>query len=715
MSTSSPSEKDSKTSNIFSGHAGQNVVQVRDIEGGIHFYSATANSAPRQIPLDIANFTGRIEDERVLDSLLANETSESVRSALISAISGTAGVGKTALAIHWAHRVRDAFPDGDLYLDLHGYDFASPTTPSQALTHFLLALGTRPADIPPDDDSKAALYRTLLHRKKLLIILDNAASAEQVRSLLPASVSCFTLITSRSRLAGLTTTYPVERLSLDLLSREEALELLRRILGSERVEVELPQAERLVELCVRLPLALRIVAERLVTSPATLAQVVTELETSASLLDDLSILEDDRLAVRVVFDWSYSVLSSTQALTFRRIGLHAGADISRLAVSALALLDPRTTQQCLDRLLSINLLEQKTSGRYSFHDLLRIYAKERCVQDDLEAQSHEATHRLLLWYLHCAELASHQLMPQRTALSLTSLPSEIALPPLGTYSDAIDWCEAERPNLRLAVVQAHEHGFHDLAWQIAVALRGFFNIRKHWDDWLATHRVALQSAEIVGDSYAKGRVLNGLGTAMRQMGRSGEAIEYHKQALDLRKQLGDVRGETSALDSLGNAYRDDHQVESAIECYQTSLALREELGDEHGLAWSLNNLGEVLHEIDRSLDALPLLLEALNLRRSVQDQWGEGRTLHSLAVVHLSLGNSSDGERLLQEAIAIRRTIRDRWGIAISLDACGAHYQGQNRLDLAERSWTESLQLFEEIQDPLADYVRSRLANLRSA
>ena len=706
--------REENTSNDFSGHAGQNVIQARDIRGGIHFHGDESSSRliPRQLPLNIANFTGREENVSVLNALLVNDSETSARTAVISAISGTAGVGKTALAIHWAHRVRDAFPEGELYLDLHGYDFASPTTPSQALTYFLLALGVRPAEVPGDEDAKAALYRTLLHERRMLIILDNAASPQQVRPLIPGSDSCFTLITSRSRLAGLTATYPVERLSLDLLSLEESLNLLRSILGDSRVAAEPLEAKRLVELCVRLPLALRIVAERLVINPSTLGKVVADLSASASLLDDLSVIDDDRLAVRVVFDWSYGGLSAEEALTFRRVGLHAGADISNLAVTALTRLDERANQLSLDRLLSVNLLEQKTPGRYSFHDLLRIYAQDRCRKDDSEEHSNQALHHLLLWYLHCAELASRQLMPQRTRLSPSSLPSGMSLPQFNTYPDALDWCEAERANLALAVIQAREKGFNELAWQLPVALRGFFNIRKHWDDWVTTHRVALESAEAIGNVYAQGRVLNGLGTAMRQMGRSAEAIEYHKQALGLREALEDVRGQASVLDSLGNAYRDANDFESAINCYEKSRQFRRDIGDEHGLAWSLNNLGEVLHETNRSRDALPLLDESLVLRRSVQDKWGEGRTLHNLGVVHLALGNSSDGEHLLEESITVRRTIRDRWGVAVSLYSCGALYEQQGKPGSAVLAWTEALQVLEEIQDPLAEEVRARLASL---
>ena len=498
---------------------------------------------------------------------------------------------------------------------------------------------------------------------------------------------------------------------LDVLSVDDSMSLMRTVLGSERIEAEEESAMRLVEMCVRLPLALRIVAER-AADVGSLSSVVAELKASASLLDQFSTGDDERAAIRTVFDWSYGSLKPSEALAFRRIGLHAGPDVSALAVAVLTSSPAPETQEALSRLVGVNLLERRQAARYSFHDLLRLYAQERCAHQDPPDESEAAVHRILLWYMHAAEQCSQRLMPQRSRLPIPSLPTNLPLPTIDSYGQALDWCEEERINLVLAVRQANDYGFDDLTWQLAVALRGFFNIRKHWDDWVSTHRLALVSARRTNNSYAVGRVLNGLGTAMRQMGRVQDAIEYHKEALALRESLNDRRGAASVLDSLGNAYRDAGQQETAIDCYTRSLTLRREEGDQHGSAWTLNNLGETFYEQNRMDDAHAMLSEALVLRRTVEDSWGEGLTLHNLGLVYLALDDPAKAEHTLREAISVRRKIRDRWGIAMSLDAYGDLRESQGDPGEALRAWLEAATIFEEIQDPRADQIKAKIEYL---
>ncbi|MGH8260260.1 MAG: NB-ARC domain-containing protein, partial [Steroidobacteraceae bacterium] len=431
---------------------------------------------PRLLPPGISHFTGRAEDLSYLDSLLAEgQAGGARRAAVISAIDGTAGVGKTALAISWAHRVRDRFPDGDLYVNLHGYDFAAPVSAHEVMDYFLRALGTAPGDIPQDPDARTSVYRSVLYGRQVLLILDNAASVEQVGPLLPTSESGFALITSRSRLPGLAATHATAQLSLDLLTEPEAMSLLEQVIGTERVEREQAAAQRLIQQCARLPLALRIVGDQIKTRPhASLAAISGDLGASETSIDDFTSA-DESLAIGAVFDWSYQRVRAEDAALFRRLGLHPGADISANSAAALVLAPPRTVERGLYRLAAAHMVEEISDKRFTFHDLLRLYAKKRCGTDDAEEDRTAAFDNLAAWYLHTANNANRLIMPQRSAINVARDP--VGPPPLAfeDFAAALAWCETERPNLTLLTAEAHARGMLDVACQLPVILRGFFN------------------------------------------------------------------------------------------------------------------------------------------------------------------------------------------------------------------------------------------------
>ncbi|MDF5751209.1 tetratricopeptide repeat protein [Spongiactinospora sp. TRM90649] len=667
-------------------------------------------SVPRQLPAAISGFVGRGDEHDRLDDLL--DLRASGGAVVITAIDGTAGAGKTTLALHWAHSRRDLFPDGDLFINLHGYDYARPVDPADALTSFLRALGVPPEEIPDDLDARAAMYRTLLHGREMLIVLDNAVTPEQVRPLLPGSPGSLVLITSRSRLSGLVARDGVRRLTLDLMTREESLALLGSIAGQERVMGEAGYAADLVTLCARLPLALRIAAERAAGRPrAPLKVFVDELRDESRRLDILD-LDDEATAVRGVLDWSYRTLGPETARMFRVLGLHAGARISTGAAAALAGEGARSTDDLLRTLTGVHLLEHGDDGSYAFHDLLRVLAGEKLRAEEPEGERDAALRRMLLWYLHTAALAVGHLMPQRRAFDLTPPIDGFEPAQITAYADALDWLEHERENLVLAQRQAHEACRDDVAWQLAVVLRGFFNLRKHWDDWIATHEIALESAYRSGDEYAAGRVLNGLGTVYKQKGRIEQAIPYHQEALRLRREDSDPLGEASALDSLGNAYREVGRASDAMDCYRESLRLRTEAGHRHGEAWSLNNMGEIYHAGGDHTAALGHFEKALSLRREVADRWGEGITLHNVGLALHARADLEESARSFESAVEVRRGIGDQWGTATSLVALGDVRAARGDHPAARTCWTDALRLLDRLDDATADDVRARIAAL---
>lgn len=677
--------------------------------GTIRSPSSRRGRVPRQLPPRIAHFTGREEDLRHLDNLLSGEEGHGQRTAVISAIDGTAGVGKTALAIHWAHKVRDQFYDGDLYVNLHGYDFSTPVEAHEVMDYFLRALGIAASDIPRDPDARTSLYRSVLHNRRVLLVLDNAASAEQVASLLPASDPTFALITSRSRLAGLAVTHATAQLSLDLMTQTEALNLIKNVIGTERVEREQDAAKLLVEQCAYLPLALRIIAENLKIRPrASLKTITAEL---CGNIDDFATV-DESLAIESVFDWSYKRLRHVDAEIFRRLGLHPGADMSTGSAAALIMSPISAAERPLYRLADMHMVEETSDRRFTFHDLMRLYAERKCGLDDVYDVRSAAFENLASWYIHTANNAN-KLLLQRSPINFDS--KLVGTEPLNfdDFEAALAWCELERTNLTLLTVQAYQRGLLNIACKLPDVLRGFYNLRKHWTDWDTTHNIALEAARQLNDPHAEASMLNGIGTLMRQTNRSAEAIGYHQSALDRRRRLGNMVDVASSLDGLGTAYRDIGRVDDALKCLRESLAIREGTGDRKGQGWSFNNLGETEHQLGNHAEALRLFTLALAARAEVGDQWGLGRTLHGLAQTNDALGDATKAKAQYEAAVRARREIMDRWGVAQSLDEWGdiEHRLGN---DAQARSlWSEALALLTELGDKHAAAVETKLASLR--
>jgi tetratricopeptide (TPR) repeat protein len=739
---SGPTRSDEAVFNEVSGVVSGSVIQARDIQGGVHFHRSEGSLAPvpQQLPSDISLFVGRETHLAKLDALLDEGDATRSETIMIAAISGMGGIGKTALAVHWAHRVRERFPDGQLYINLRGREpEPDPLDPGEALAQLLRTVGVPVDQIPHGLDARAALYRSLLANRRMLIVLDDARSPEQVRPLLPSWPSCLVIVTSRSRLSGLVVREGAHRINLDVLSPGEAIMLLRQGIGADRVDNELDAAAELARSLGYLPLALRVVAARFANhSYLRLGDLVNELTDARGRLDVLDGGEDVGVSIRAVISWSYQALPSDTARAFRLLSLCPSADISDRAAAALLGTTLSQAKRLLGDLARTHLLIQHAPERYLFHDLLHSYAVERVMAEDNDGDQRSAVRRVLTWYLQTADAAGRVLAPQRPrgALNLEDAVHEPFT--FGTHDAALRWCEAERTNLVGAVQQAAEHGAHDIAWRLPVVLWDFFNLRKYWGDWITTSQIGLDSARQIGDRYGEAAMLHTLGNVYYDLRRFDDAIDYYRRAWTIRQEIGDRYGESWTLNNLGTAYQELRRFDAAVEHYQRALVIRREIGDRWGQGWTLNNLGEAyqrlqqvdtaigyyqqalgsFHEIsDRygegfTLDNLGLAYgtrsqfeeaiyscqRALDIRREIGDRWGEGWTLNNLGTAYRELGRFEEAIEHYERALEIRREIGDRWGEGWTLDNLGTALHYTHRVDRARSCWQAARTILEDIE-----------------
>jgi tetratricopeptide (TPR) repeat protein len=659
-------------------------------------------AVPRQLPMDVAQFTGRDAELAALDALLIPDPVVRPAAMVIGVIDGTAGVGKTALAVHWAHRVRARFPDGQLFVNLHGYGPCLPMAPEQALGEFLRALDVPAERIPAGVEAKAALYRSLLDGRRVVVVLDNAHTAEQVRPLLPGSASCRVVVTSRNRLSGLIAHDGASRVTAGLLPPTEAITLLRDVIGTARVAAEPEATAALASQCAYLPLALRIAAERAATRPhVTLADVAEELAVVHNRLDLLATAEqeDDATAVRAVFSWSYHALAPEAARAFRLLGLHAGGDLGVPAAAALTNTTPAQARRLLETLVGTHLIEETGKDRYRLHDLLRVYAAERAQAEETDHHCAAAVRRVLTWYLHTGDAADRMLNPHRRRVplghpELTGAPLEFT-----TYGQALDWCETERANLVAAVRQATEIGEHLIAWKLPLVLLGFFILRKHWADVITTHHIGLAAAQHLQEREGEAWSRGGLGVAYLDLRRYDEALHHHQRALRICQEIDDPWGQAVALLSLGRAYLHLGRYDEALEYSQQALHLCQEIDDPWSETFALLNLGTIHRRLHHFEDALDYFQRTLTVVRSVPHRSGEAMTLHNLGDTYRDLRRFEDALEYFRQACSTYREIGDRWGEAETLRDIGDTLQKLNQMPAAVEYWNLALPIFEDLND----------------
>jgi tetratricopeptide (TPR) repeat protein len=657
-----------------------------------------AQPVPRQLPADVSGFTGRAEHLAVLDALLTGDRAGPPDTAghavVISAVSGTAGVGKTTLAVHWAHRVAERFPDGQLYVDLRGYDPERPVSAADALAGLLRSLGVDAATMPGDLAERAACYRTLLSDRRMLVVLDNAYAAEQVRPLLPGTPTCAVVVTSRDDLAGLVIRDGARRIDLDVLTGVEAAALLRTLIGG-RAEADPAAAAALAERCAHLPLALRIAAEFAAAHPELpLADLVADLSDDSHRLDLLDTTGDPRTAVRVVFSWSQRHLSAAAARAFARLGLHPGPHFDAYALAALADVGIGPARVLVHELARSHLVAASGVDRYTMHDLLRSYAAERCRATDPEPERAAALSRLAGYYVHAAAVAMDGLFPheQRTP-PVTPRPAA-PLPAFGDPDAARAWLDRQRANLVALAGHAAQHARPQPTVDLSNLLWRYFEVGGHYQEALAVHSAAARAAPPADP--ARPGVLANLGTVHWWLGAHHEAGRYFGESVTGSRAAGDRDGEARALARLALVQERLGAYRQAEESLRGALAIYRDAGNRHGEGAQLLNLGALFRRLGRYRDAIARLRRAAALFADLGDLRLEGYAAGNLGVTRSLLGDQAGALDHLHRALARCRTANDPAGEGSALGALGGVYRRMERfpeaLDHLHRSLSISRQ-----------------------
>ncbi|MEV6523866.1 BTAD domain-containing putative transcriptional regulator [Longispora sp. NPDC051575] len=644
--------------------------------------------APAQLPPDLADFTGREHELDRLDALLPTGGGTVV----ISTVTGTGGIGKTTLAVHWAHRIRDRFPDGQLHLNLHGYSTSAPVPPTEALARLLRALGVPSERIPPHLEEAAGMYRSLLADRRVLILLDNAHHPDQVRPLLPSSPHCMVLVTSRDALTGLVVRDGAVVLELPVLSADEATEFLRSVLGPDTVAAEPEATAELIALCGRLPLALRITAAHLLDRPGIAAHVARMR--GGDLLGALEVDDDPQASVRTAFDLSYAALAPEAARLFRFLGLVPGADLTAGAARALAGADP---DRLLRQLTAAHLVGE-SGGRYALHDLLRRYAEER-VADDPER--HEAAARLHDWYLYTTDAAAF-LYGTASRLPLPPRPDSVR-PDEGTLS----WLESERANLVALIRHAAAHGPHQLAWQLADALRGYFYQRRYPVDWLAASDAATAAAEASGDERARASAYLGRGTLHLVTNDAGQAAAYYARALELADSAGWTVGAAAATNNLGDLLLRQGRYREAHTHLERAVATLDVSGRHLFAAILLSNLADACRWLGRTAEAESHLERAVDHHDQAGSVDGSGHTLTVLGRLLTDTGDPAGALVQLEQALVYIGIHASREFEVEALNASAEAHHAEGRAGEATGLYRRSIELARDI-----DYVQGEADGL---
>ncbi|WP_328679425.1 AfsR/SARP family transcriptional regulator [Streptomyces sp. NBC_00343] len=669
----------------------------------------TSAVGPAQLPADLPLFTGRRTELDHVAALLP-EGDGPPGTAVIAVVDGMAGTGKTTLAVHWAHRIAHRFPDGSLYVNLRGYDpHGSRMLPGSAIEMFLVALGVAPQDVPEGLDARAALYRSVLADRRVLIVLDNAGDAGQVRPLLPGTPGSLVVVTSRSRLGGLVAGHGAHPLTLDLLSAGEAYGLLTRRLGRARVDAEPEAVAAIADLCARLPLALAIVAARAAHHPGfRLADVVEELRYHHGSLDAF-VGDDAGTDARAVFSWSYRALSPGAAGLFRRLALHPGPDISTAAATALTGAPPREVRALLTELTGASLLIERAPGRFVLHDLLRAYAGELADAEDSGSARGAALSRMHDHFLRTAHNASSVLDPFRETIALP--PGTTGSEPL-RFEDrarATAWLRTERYVLRAIVQHAAAHGYDEHAWRTAANLDVYFNRLGFWHDLVEINSAALGAAQKLGDPLGQAYSLCGLGMAHAQLHHAQPASESLERALDLFRAVGDPLGRARvhrALAYLGN--RTDRRA-AAVDHYAQARDLFRAEGDLNGEAGVLNQVAWTYILIGDHATALDRCRESLLLYDETGDPYGAASTRDTLAYAYHHLGQYPEAIGQFERSARLFATIGDRYLEADVLRHLADAHGATGDRDAAREALRSALALLEEIGHPDAEDVRGTL------
>jgi tetratricopeptide (TPR) repeat protein/transcriptional regulator with XRE-family HTH domain len=666
---------------------------------------------PRQLPAGTSPFVGRASELATLDRLLGDDPPSTV---VISAIGGTAGVGKTALALYWAHSIARRFPDGQLYANLRGHDQTGmPADAAEIIRGFLQVLLPDGARVPAGLDEQAGMYRSLLAGKRMCVVLDNARSSEQVRPLLPGSGGCLVLVTSRSRLPGLAALDGARLLNLDVLSESEARDLFTLRLGAERTAAEPRAVDELSRFCARLPLALCIVAARAAALPAmTLSDLAAELRDIGGPLNALSSGESSA-DVRNVFSWSYESLSAGGARLFRLLSLHPGPDIGIPAAASLGGCPAGEARRLLRELTDAGLISERGPARYALHDLLRAYASEQVQLTGIDA---DAERRLLDYYLHTARSADATLYPAQWDVTF-GRPLPGTSPESFTAGEAARaWFDAERQTMLTLVDHAASAGLDDYAWRLSWIIRRHLYAHGYASDLVASQRTALAAARRLGDQEAQGHIHLTLGRAYLQLGDYQEARENLTRALDIYHETDHHVGEAYALLGMGFLFELQHQYDEALGFAQRAVDLSEKFATDPGAldarTTALNNSGWLYACAGRFHEARARSEKALELYREAGNTDGEATALDSLGYIFDHLGEHEEAIACFRESLDLLAGHGNRYTAAETLGHLADAYRTAGDLPAAREALEQALSILDALRHPTADAVRDKLAGL---
>ncbi|MFJ9007935.1 AfsR/SARP family transcriptional regulator [Streptomyces canus] len=674
--------------------------------------SAQAPGVPAQLPADLPAFVGRDAELAQMAGLMPSGT------VVIGAIAGMAGVGKTAFAVHWARQVADRFPDGQLYLNLRGFDpVGRPVTPEHALRTVLEALGMESDTLPQHVDALAGVYRTVLAGRRVLLLLDNARDAAQVRPLLPGAPGCLVIVTSRNRLTGLVAVDGAHPVRLDVLSLSEARDFLVRRLGADRVAAEPDAVQEIIERCARLPLALAVTAAHAAAwSTFPLAAIAAGLRDSAGGLDAFHDADSDSAAdVRAVFSWSYHALTPDAAHLFRLLALHPGPDIALPAAASLAGLTVPHARRLLGELIRANLVDESAPARFASHDLLRAYAAELADAVDPPAERRAARHRMFDHYLHSAYAAAESALLIRHHIQITSRsagvrPEEFA----DSEQRALAWFAREQAVLVAAVLEAAETGFDEHTWQLAWTIEHYLGRRGMWRDLEITLHTAMAAARRLGDPTPEAHALRGLAQAERYTGHVKESRAHLERAIELFGRIGDMTALAECHRQLSGVLELAGELEPALHHAELCVELLPDTPENSKLlGWARTGIGWYHALLGRYEEALVHCRAALDFVREAGDDYGEAYVLDSIGYAQHHLGRYTEAITSYERALLLIRQVGGvPWSEAAMLTHLGDSLLSVHRPDAARAAWTEGLSVLEQLRHPDAEQLRVKLREL---
>jgi tetratricopeptide (TPR) repeat protein len=628
----------------------------------------------------------------------------------LAILSGPGGIGKTALALHWLHRIRADYPDGQLYADLGAFDPAGPATPDTVLEWFLVALGLPADEVPDTPPQREAAFRSLTADRAIAVLLDNAVSAAQVRPLLPATGAGVAVVTSRWRLAGL-----AERgryVELAHLAPAQSMDLLAQLVGTERVSAEPDAARKMVAACAGLPIALTMIAARLRTRPhRSLEREAGSLARRSSLLR----MSSGDSSLDMVFDSSVDSLSAEAAGLYRLCGLHPGGGFGAEVLADVSGVSLEGVEDGLEELLDTNLLLEDVSGRLRFHDLIRDHAVVCARREIPELERATLGRALVEWYLAMTARADAVAHPHRWRISAYYSDDSLPHREFDSRNGAMRWLEEEQSAVRSALLEAHRQGWHELVWQFCEALWGFFLHHRHYQDWIEIQRMGIEAAQHCGHRLAQARLRSQLGFALAKLGRYEAAISENELALRLAKAEKHDPSVATALSQLGRAARGLGDLPGALRYFRQAADIQARVGIPRGVALCRRRAGDVLAELGRLDEALVELRAAATAMVELGDKAQYARTLLIIGPLQARRGHAEEGLALLGEALAVIRRLRSPHYTAEVLFALGELEAAGGHLESARTHLTEARDLYESMDDDRVGAVVSRLAEVTSS